>query len=166
MTTTPPSPAASQQAAIPTFADYVPVVSAAVTDGTRKAYGSYWNRVTEQWGARRLDEPTSSEIRQLMAYVRAHVVRRSAILALLPGIRCGQPDLACFQRYAAPMLAEKEFFIRKAIGWVLRELARPQTRLGRHLDRRPRHGDVRRDIPRGNLSPSARCRSRAPHPAP
>jgi integrase/recombinase XerC len=32
-----------QRPAVPTFADYVPVVSAAVTDGTRKAYGSYWN---------------------------------------------------------------------------------------------------------------------------
>ena len=40
-------------------------MSAAVTDGTRRAYGSYWNRVVEQWGARRLDEPTPSEIRQL-----------------------------------------------------------------------------------------------------
>ena len=29
---------------VPTFAQYVPVVSAAVTDGTRRAYGSYWNR--------------------------------------------------------------------------------------------------------------------------
>ena len=103
MTTTPTSPAASQQAAVdaallilermglspddltaaprrrpsvPTFADYVQVVSAAVTGGTRKAYGSYWNRVTEQWGTRRLDEPTPSEIRQLVAYVRSHVVPR------------------------------------------------------------------------------------------
>ncbi len=30
---------------VPTFAEYVPVVSAAVTDGTRRAYGSYWNRI-------------------------------------------------------------------------------------------------------------------------
>ena len=29
---------------MPTFAEYVPVVSAAVTAGTRRAYGSYWNR--------------------------------------------------------------------------------------------------------------------------
>jgi hypothetical protein len=29
---------------VPTFAAYVPVVSAAVSDGTRRAYGSYWNR--------------------------------------------------------------------------------------------------------------------------
>jgi 3-methyladenine DNA glycosylase AlkD len=51
-------------------------------------------------------------------------VRRSALLTLLPGIRHGQSDHARFERYATPMLAEKEFFIRKAIGWVLREIAK------------------------------------------
>jgi 3-methyladenine DNA glycosylase AlkD len=51
-------------------------------------------------------------------------VRRSALLSLLRGIRAGTPDLARFTRYAEPMLAEKEFFIRKAIGWVLRETTR------------------------------------------
>lgn len=42
--------------AAPTFAEYVPVVAQAVTAGTRRAYGSYWNRVVEHWGTRRLDE--------------------------------------------------------------------------------------------------------------
>jgi 3-methyladenine DNA glycosylase AlkD len=51
-------------------------------------------------------------------------VRRSALLSLLRGVRAGTPDLARFTRYAEPMLAEKEFFIRKAIGWVLRETSR------------------------------------------
>ena len=51
-------------------------------------------------------------------------VRRSALLTLLPGIRRGQPDHARFERYATPMLAGREFFVRKAIGWVLRETAR------------------------------------------
>jgi 3-methyladenine DNA glycosylase AlkD len=51
-------------------------------------------------------------------------VRRSALLALLRGIRAGTPDLDRFTRYAEPMLAEREFFIRKAIGWVLREISR------------------------------------------
>jgi 3-methyladenine DNA glycosylase AlkD len=50
-------------------------------------------------------------------------VRRSALLALLRGIRAGAPDLPRFTRYAGPMLTEKEFFIRKAIGWVLREIS-------------------------------------------
>jgi integrase len=64
------------QAAVPTFAEYVPVVSGAVTAGTRRAYGTYWNRVVEHWGGRRLDEPTPSEIRQLMALVKAGAVQR------------------------------------------------------------------------------------------
>jgi 3-methyladenine DNA glycosylase AlkD len=51
-------------------------------------------------------------------------VRRSALLALLPGIRAGRPDRERFDRYATAMLAETEFFIRKAIGWVLRDLSR------------------------------------------
>jgi 3-methyladenine DNA glycosylase AlkD len=51
-------------------------------------------------------------------------VRRSALLALLLGIRTGQPDLPRFARYAEPLLAEREFFIRKAIGWVLREISK------------------------------------------
>ena len=80
---------------VPTFAEYVPVVSAAVSAGTRRAYGSYWNRVVEHWGGRRLDEPTPSEIRQLMAYVKAHVVARrnarggrSAEEHLVAALRC------------------------------------------------------------------------------
>jgi integrase/recombinase XerC len=62
---------------VPTFAEYVPVVSAAVSAGTRRAYGSYWNRVVDQWGDRRLDEPTPSEIRQLMVWVKDHVMARA-----------------------------------------------------------------------------------------
>jgi hypothetical protein len=80
---------------VPTFAEYVAVVSAAVTPGTRRAYGSYWNRIVEQWGGRRLDEPSPSEIRQLMAYVKTHVVARrnarggrSAQEHLLAALRC------------------------------------------------------------------------------
>ena len=83
------------RAAVPTFAAYVPVVSATVTVGTRKAYGSYWNRIVEQWGTRRLDEPTPSEIKQLVAYVRANVVPRrnarggrSAAENLIAALRC------------------------------------------------------------------------------
>jgi len=80
---------------VPTFAEYVPVVSAAVSAGTRRAYGSYWNRVVEHWGDRRLDEPTPSEIRQLMTYVKTHVVARrnarggrSAEEHLVAALRC------------------------------------------------------------------------------
>ena len=81
--------------AAPTFAEYIPVVSALVSDGCRKAYGSYWNRVTGQWGSRGIDEPTPSEIRQLVQHVRANVVPRrnsrggrSAAEHLIAALRC------------------------------------------------------------------------------
>jgi 3-methyladenine DNA glycosylase AlkD len=51
-------------------------------------------------------------------------VRRAAMLALLPALRRGGGDLDRFCRYADAMLAEREFFIRKAIGWVLREVGK------------------------------------------
>jgi 3-methyladenine DNA glycosylase AlkD len=51
-------------------------------------------------------------------------VRRAAMLALLPALRRGGGDLDRFCRYADAMLDEREFFIRKAIGWVLREVAK------------------------------------------
>ena len=50
--------------------------TALVSDGCRRAYGSYWTRVTDQWGSRRINEPTPSEIRQLVQHVRANVVPR------------------------------------------------------------------------------------------
>jgi 3-methyladenine DNA glycosylase AlkD len=51
-------------------------------------------------------------------------VRRAALLALLQGIRSRVPDLDRFTAYADAMLGEREFFIRKAIGWVARELSK------------------------------------------
>jgi integrase/recombinase XerC len=80
---------------VPTFAEYIPVVSALVSDGCRRAYGSYWNRVVDQWGSRGIDEPTPSEIRQLVQHVRATVVPRrnsrggrSAAEHLIAALRC------------------------------------------------------------------------------
>ena len=79
----------------PTFAEYVPLVAAGVTAGTRRAYGSYWKRVVEHWGQRRLDEPSPSEIEQLAEYVKTHVVPRrnarggrSAAEHLIAALRC------------------------------------------------------------------------------
>jgi len=50
-------------------------------------------------------------------------IRRSSLLAELLPLRKGA-DLAPFLRRADAMLDEKEFFIRKAIGWVLREVGK------------------------------------------
>ena len=51
-------------------------------------------------------------------------LRRSAMLALLLGLRVGEGDWKRFVRYADTMLEETEFFIRKAIGWILRETSK------------------------------------------
>jgi 3-methyladenine DNA glycosylase AlkD len=50
-------------------------------------------------------------------------IRRSSLLAELRPLREGA-DLAPFLRRAEAMLDEKEFFIRRAIGWVLRDVSK------------------------------------------
>lgn len=56
-------------------------------------------------------------------------VRRAALLSLLVPLRQGGGDVDRFFRYADSMLEEKEFFIRKAIGWVLRDVSRTRPEL-------------------------------------
>ncbi|HET7015189.1 MAG TPA: DNA alkylation repair protein [Streptosporangiaceae bacterium] len=74
-------------------------------------------------------------------------IRRSALLTLLrplrrltPAVRSpddspetalrrGEGDFERFAGYADTMLEEKEFFIRKAIGWVLREVSKKRPEL-------------------------------------
>lgn len=56
-------------------------------------------------------------------------VRRAALLALLVPLRRGGGDFERFGRYADAMLEEREFFIRKAIGWVLRDTGRKRPGL-------------------------------------
>ncbi len=57
-------------------------------------------------------------------------IRRSAMLSLLVPLRRGDPrHFDRFAGYADAMLGEREFFIRKAIGWVLRETAKRQPDL-------------------------------------
>jgi 3-methyladenine DNA glycosylase AlkD len=51
-------------------------------------------------------------------------VRRTALLCLHDPLLRGDGDFGHFARLATPMLGEKEFFIRKAIGWVLRSTAK------------------------------------------
>jgi 3-methyladenine DNA glycosylase AlkD len=56
-------------------------------------------------------------------------VRRSALLAHHRALRAGGGDFGRFARYADAMLEEREFWIRKAIGWVLRDTARRRPEL-------------------------------------
>lgn len=51
-------------------------------------------------------------------------VRRAALLSQLRMLRSGNGDPRRFFRYADAMLDESEFFIQKAIGWVLRDMSK------------------------------------------
>jgi 3-methyladenine DNA glycosylase AlkD len=53
-------------------------------------------------------------------------LRRASMLALLPALRAGGGDFGLFSEFAATMLGERQFFIRKAIGWVLRDTSNPE----------------------------------------
>jgi 3-methyladenine DNA glycosylase AlkD len=66
-------------------------------------------------------------------------VRRASMLAQLPALRAGGGDFGFFATFAAGMLEEKEFFIRKAIGWVLRDTSKRRPGLAysflhRHIE--------------------------------
>jgi 3-methyladenine DNA glycosylase AlkD len=56
-------------------------------------------------------------------------VRRTALLAQERELKRGRGNFELFERIAAPMLTEREFFIRKAIGWVLRETSKLRPEL-------------------------------------
>jgi 3-methyladenine DNA glycosylase AlkD len=56
-------------------------------------------------------------------------VRRASMLAQLPALRAGRGDFELFAACAGRMVGEKEFFIRKAIGWVLRDVSKKRPEL-------------------------------------
>src|SRR5262245_15954197 len=83
------------RAEVPAVAAYVATVAAAVGEGTRRVYGSYWDRVVATWGDRRLDEVSASDIRALLEHTKANVVVRrtnrggaSAGEHLVAALRC------------------------------------------------------------------------------
>jgi 3-methyladenine DNA glycosylase AlkD len=54
-------------------------------------------------------------------------VRRASMLALMKAAKDGdRKSFELFCEFASRMVEEKEFFIRKAIGWVLREVSKKQ----------------------------------------
>ena len=87
--------APADSAGAPTFADYIPRVSGAVSNGSRRVYGSYWNRVIQEWGPRPITDVTASDIGQLAEHVKATVVTRrnarggrGAAEHLIAALRC------------------------------------------------------------------------------
>ena len=51
-------------------------------------------------------------------------VRRGGLLALLPGLKACVIEFRVFERAAVPRLPERDFFMRKALGWILREVGK------------------------------------------
>lgn len=49
--------------------------------------------------------------------------RRASLISHLPSIRAHRPSVEMLYRTCEHLASEKDFFIRKAIGWTLRELA-------------------------------------------
>ena len=85
----------AERSDVPVFQDYIPKVSEAVSDGTRRVYAPYWNRVLQAWPRRRITEPTPSEISQLAEQVKATAVKRrnarggrGAAEHLIAALRC------------------------------------------------------------------------------
>lgn len=54
-------------------------------------------------------------------------VRRSSMLSQLKWLRDPQHDASLFFGFADQMAAEREFFIRKVIGWVLRDMSKTRA---------------------------------------
>ena len=71
-----------------------------------------------------LGAPDAEKVRSKWSEDSDFWVRRTAMLALLPRLRRGLDGWDEFAGYADAMLDEEEFFIRKAIGWVLREVSK------------------------------------------
>ena len=92
----------------------------------------YWAHV--DWLAIKVVGPVWRRTPRRRALARAWAadddlwVRRTALLAHLDDLKAGG-DFAPFAAIAVPLLSERAFFIRKAIGWVLREVARRRPEL-------------------------------------
>jgi 3-methyladenine DNA glycosylase AlkD len=70
-------------------------------------------------------------LKRLPAWARdaSFWVRRTALLAQVRMLSRGEGNFDLFARLASGMLDEREFFIRKAIGWVLRETSKERPAL-------------------------------------
>ncbi|MEU2042229.1 tyrosine-type recombinase/integrase [Nocardia niwae] len=80
---------------VPTFGEYIPRVTNAVSALQRETYGTYWRITLREWEGRRLDDLAPTDIIQVMNRHKANAVVRSnwrggigAARNLLHAIRC------------------------------------------------------------------------------
>jgi integrase/recombinase XerC len=87
----------------PTFTEYVPRVAASCSAATRPSYAAYWDTLCARWGERRIDEPTTSELAELVEFAAArrrmrgndrggYGTRRQMVTALRRVYRCAEDD--------------------------------------------------------------------------
>lgn len=95
----PPSSAPARS--MPTFAEYIDRVSSVVTAGTRRVYDTYWKRIRQVWGKRRIDEPTPLEIKQLAEDTKSAAVARSNSRGGRTAAEHLISALRCLYKYAA-----------------------------------------------------------------
>ncbi len=67
-----------------------------------------------------MQKPLSVKIHQTVSVV-------GILLFIILTFRDGRGDQKLFFELAEKMISEKEFFIRKAIGWTLREMSKADT---------------------------------------
>ena len=95
--------------------------------------GTGWAHV--DWLATKVLGHLTAENRRVLESARRWVkdknfwVRRTSLLVQCDTLRAGAGDFDLFAELAVQLLPEKEFFIRKAIGWVLREVVRKRPEL-------------------------------------
>ncbi|RDI45298.1 tyrosine-type recombinase/integrase [Nocardia mexicana] len=56
---------------VPTFAEVIPQVRAALSPGTLRTYSVHLTRLENEWGTHRLDEPSKTDLEQMARTVRA-----------------------------------------------------------------------------------------------
>ena len=154
----------SPSLAAPTFAEYVPRVSDAVSSGTRRVYGSYWNRVLGVWAPPPITDISALDISQLAEQVKATVVKRrnarggrGAAEHLIAALRCmykyavadGIMPRARIQQHrwpsragcAVPVGRCRRIALRSSVRWLLLPgMTRPWTRCCCGYISRPRAG--------------------------
>ncbi|NUT53075.1 MAG: site-specific integrase [Saccharothrix sp.] len=87
--------AVGERVPVPTYAEVLPAVAKAVPEKSRTAYGTYWGRIEDRWGDRRVDTTTVADVVALFEWTRENVVVRrsanggaSAVLHTYEALRC------------------------------------------------------------------------------